>query len=106
MVLFWLLVALLASLLALGPRLKLTPTHIVNLPLPYDPLTKLPVFTAGRRPQLFYFVAMLAFGVLLAFALREIFGWVGRRLPNGSVVHTVSRGSARYRVRSWGSHLR
>jgi hypothetical protein len=75
--LFWALVAVFASLLAMGPQLKLTPTRIVNLPLPYDPLTRLPVFTAGRRPQLFYFVAMLAFGVLLAFALREIFRWLG-----------------------------
>ncbi len=73
MVLFWGVVALLASLLALGPRLKLTAGHVIDLPLPYDPLTQLPVFSAGRRPQLFYFVAMLAFGVLFAFALRELF---------------------------------
>src|SRR5262249_33696808 len=69
MVVFWLLVGVAASLLALGPRLKMTPTHVIDLPLPYDPLTKLPVFTAGRRPQLFYYIAVLAFGVLLAFAL-------------------------------------
>ncbi len=72
-VLFWAIVAVGASLLALGPRLKLTPEHIIDLPLPYDPLTQLPVFSTGRRPQLFYFVAMLAFGVLFAFALRELF---------------------------------
>ncbi len=77
-VLFWLLIAAGGSLLALGPRLKLTPTRIIDLPLPYDPLTRLPVLTAGRRPQLFYFIAMLAFGVLLAFALREIFMWLVR----------------------------
>ena len=75
-VLFWALVALFASILALGPRLKLTDGHIIDLPLPYDPLTRLPVFTAGRRPQLFYFIAMLAFGVLVAFALRELFIWL------------------------------
>lgn len=79
-VLFWLLVAAGGSLLALGPRLKLTPTRIMDLPLPYDPLTQLPVFTAGRRPQLFYFIAMLAFGVLLAFALREIALWLAQRM--------------------------
>ncbi len=79
MVLFWGIVALLASILALGPRLKLTANHIIDLPLPYDPLTRLPVFTAGRRPQLFYFVAMLAFAVLFAFALRELFLWLAQR---------------------------
>jgi len=72
-VVFWAIVALLASLLALGPRLKLTAGRVIDLPLPYDPLTQLPVFSAGRRPQLFYFIAMLAFGVLFAFALRELF---------------------------------
>jgi len=74
--LFWAIVAFSASIVALGPRLKLTSGHVINLPLPYDPLTRLPVFTAGRRPQLFYFVAMLAFGVLFAFALRELFLWL------------------------------
>ncbi|HEY8292169.1 MAG TPA: hypothetical protein VIG44_06770, partial [Thermomicrobiales bacterium] len=64
MVAFWMIVAVCASLLALGPRLRLTANHSIDLPLPYDPLTRLPVFTAGRRPQLFYFIAMLAFGVL------------------------------------------
>ena len=75
-VLFWAIVALCASLLALGPRLKLTTGHVIDVPLPYDPLTQLPVFTAGRRPQLFYFIAMLAFGVLFAFALRELLRWL------------------------------
>jgi hypothetical protein len=74
-VLFWAIVAVCASLLALGPRLRLTASRSIDLPLPYDPLTRLPVFTAGRRPQLFYFIALLAFGVLLAFALRELALW-------------------------------
>lgn len=93
-VLFWAIVALLASILALGPRLKLTPDRIIDLPLPYDPLTRLPVFTAGRRPQLFYFVAMLAFGVLLAFALRELFAWLDRaiaRADRGTRFDSTSR---------------
>ena len=88
MVAFWAIVAFFASLLALGPRLKLTPGHVVDLPLPYDPLTRLPVFTAGRRPQLFYFIAMLAFGALLAFAVRELFlqirGIIARRECGGA----------------------
>ncbi|HEY8291142.1 MAG TPA: hypothetical protein VIG44_01575, partial [Thermomicrobiales bacterium] len=80
MVAFWMIVAVCASLLALGPRLRLTANHSIDLPLPYDPLTHLPVFTAGRRPQLFYFIAMLAFGVLLAFALRELAVWFRARI--------------------------
>lgn len=83
-VFFWLLVAAGGSLLALGPQLKVTPERIVDLPLPYDPLTQLPVFTAGRRPQLFYFVAMLAFGALLAFGLRELFVWLARPGAGGA----------------------
>ncbi|MGI8689300.1 MAG: hypothetical protein ACR2M3_12040 [Thermomicrobiales bacterium] len=76
MIIFWAIVAAGASLLALGPGLKLTEGHVIDLPLPYDPLTRLPVFTAGRRPQLFYFIAMLAFGMLVAFALRELCIWL------------------------------
>ena len=99
-VLFWALVAVFASILALGPRLKLTDGHIIDLPLPYDPLTRLPVFTAGRRPQLFYFIAMLAFGVLVAFALRELFIWLrrahraarGRRGIRPAVARRANRG--------------
>lgn len=93
-VVFWAIIALFASLLALGPRLKLTAGHVINLPLPYGPLTRLPVFTAGQRPQLFYFIAMLAFGVLVAFALRELFIWlravIGRR-KRGAAFNRVSR---------------
>lgn len=93
-VLFWAVVALVASLLALGPRLKLTTGHIIDLPLPYDPLTRLPVVTAGRRPQLFYFIALLAFGALFAFALRELFVWlraISARRERGVAFRRVSR---------------
>ncbi|MDQ6833972.1 MAG: hypothetical protein M3008_11285 [Chloroflexota bacterium] len=91
---FWAIVALLASLLALGPSLKLTENRVIDLPLPYDPLTRLPVFTAGRRPQLFYFIAMLAFGVLCAFALRELFVWLRAvivRRERSAVFNRLSR---------------
>ncbi|MGI8855322.1 MAG: hypothetical protein ACR2JW_06200 [Thermomicrobiales bacterium] len=93
-VLFWAIVALFASVLALGPRLKLTEGHVIDLPLPYDPLTRLPVFTAGRRPQLFSFIAMLAFGVVFAFALRELFVWLRHviaRRECGAVSDRLSR---------------
>lgn len=93
-VLFWAIVAIAASVIALGPRLKVTPDHVIDLPLPYDPLTQLPVFTAGRRPQLFYVVAMLAFGVLFAFALRELFlrlERAGARRERGTAFGALSR---------------
>jgi hypothetical protein len=93
-VLFWAIIAVFASILALGPRLKLTDGHVIDLPLPYDPLTRLPVFTAGRRPQLFYFIAMLAFGILAAFALRELFIWFRRvvaRRDAGAISARLSR---------------
>ncbi len=93
-VLFWAIVALLASILALGPRLKLTTGRVIDLPLPYDLLTRLPVFTAGRRPQLFYFIALLGFGVLVAFALRELFIWllhIFARWERGAVSDRLAR---------------
>lgn len=70
---FWSLTALVGSVVSLGPRLKVTPERAVtNIPLPYALLTDLPAFSVGRRPQLFYFIALLGFGALLAFAMREI----------------------------------
>ncbi len=115
-VVFWGVVALLASLLALGPRLKVTAGHVIDLPLPYDPLTHLPVFSAGRRPQLFYFVALLAFGVLFAFALRELFtrleatiarrqqgavpAWLSRSVPIALVAATLIITLAPFAVRT------
>jgi len=117
MVRFWALVAALGSVLALGPRLKLSqgPTATA-IPLPYGVLTQLPVFNVGRRPQLFYFIAMLAFGVLLAFALRELFpgmqrfvtrrgrgkgtgGW-SRAIPAALVASTLIVTLAPFAVRS------
>ena len=81
------IVTLSPFVLALGPRLATDPEPYHRSAAAVDPRTRLPVFTAGRRPQLFYFIAMLAFGVLFAFALRELFLWlqqvIARRQTRG-----------------------
>lgn len=68
---FWAGIAIVASVVSLGPHLqfhRFTPTRI---PLPAALLYKAPVLNVGRKPHEFYAsLAMLAFGALFAFALR------------------------------------
>ncbi len=80
-VIFWGVVAAVGAVLSLGPYLKLTPgREATSVPLPYAVLYRLPVLSVGRRPQLFYFIALLGFAVLFAFGLREVLRTVGRLL--------------------------
>ncbi len=69
---FWAICGGMAALMTLGPRLIFAGT-ITDLPMPYALLYRLPVLSAGRDPQRFYTLVMLAFGVLFAFGLLALF---------------------------------
>ncbi len=71
---FWGLTALIASILTLGPHLKLTAADDkgTGLPLPYGWLGSLPVLNIGRDPGRYYLIALLGFGFLFGLALREL----------------------------------
>jgi hypothetical protein len=72
-IIFWLIAGLLTSILTLGPELKLLPgDDTTSFPMPYALFYKLPILNIGRDPERFYIVAMLGFGLMLAFALREL----------------------------------
>jgi len=74
---YWAVVALVGGALSLGPYLKLIPgSTATRVPLPYAAIYNLPVFSVGRRPQLFLFVALLGCGALLAVALRALTDWL------------------------------
>ena len=70
---YWAVVAFVGGALSLGPYLKLVPGNTATrVPLPYAAIYELPVFSVGRRPQLFLFVMLLGCGALLAIALRAL----------------------------------
>lgn len=76
-VFFWAAVAVVGVICSLGPYLKLVPGRTgTAIPLPYAALYQLPVLSVGRRPQLFYFIALLGFGALLAFAVHAVARWL------------------------------
>ncbi len=73
LIVFWAIAAGLASLLTLGPRLKLVPgDEDTGIPMPYALLYKLPILNIGRDPERFYIIALIGFGLLLAFVLRQL----------------------------------
>ncbi|MEI6047177.1 MAG: hypothetical protein WCS37_22775, partial [Chloroflexota bacterium] len=76
--LFWLLLTLFAEVMALGPRLILN-EQLTEIPMPYNWLYKLPVFSTGRDPARFYTIAMLGSGILVAFGLRYFLEWIGSK---------------------------
>ncbi len=81
MVIFWIITAIVASVISLGPELKLTQTaddQTTGIPMPYALFYKLPVLSIGRDPGRFYLLAMLGFGLLLAYGLRELLAGVER----------------------------
>jgi hypothetical protein len=81
MVISWAGIALVALVIALGPRLEIRPLTPTRIPLPYTLIARLPVLNIGRKPQEYYgSLAMLAFGVLFAFALRACIPYVRRCL--------------------------
>lgn len=93
-VIYWVVVALVGGVLSLGPRLKLVPGNTAtNLPLPYAAIYQLPVFSVGRRPQLFLFIALLGCGALLAVGLRALTDWltplIARRWRRGTRHGTI-----------------
>ena len=78
---FWSLVAGLSSVLSLGAHLKLTSDGPVSdLGLPYNWLGNLPILNIGRDPGRYWLLAMLSFGIMLAFALRELGPLLGQFL--------------------------
>ncbi len=70
----WLIIALAASLLALGPVLRLA-GKVVTLGegryiiLPYFLITKLPFFSWGRTPARLHFTAMFAISILATYGI-------------------------------------
>jgi hypothetical protein len=95
---FWLIAGLSAAVMSLGPKLFVGGTQ-TDLALPYSLLYKLPVLSAGRDPQRFYTLAMLAFGVLAAFGLVYLLGLVAKanlpakKLFSGGLVGAILVGS-------------
>ncbi len=67
---FWAIIVAVGSVLALGPRLLLTPDRRTEIPTPYTLLMRLPLLSSGRKPDLYYAsLAMLGMSVLLSIAL-------------------------------------
>lgn len=82
----WVLVAVVAAVLSLGPFLKVGGQLVsfeagdgieTRVPLPYALLAHLPVFSLGRTPARFTFTLVLALAVLSAHGLNVLL----RRLP-------------------------
>jgi len=69
---FWATLAVVATVLSLGPVLKLTPDVYTRIPLPYAFVQDLPLLSASRKVHLFFTaLTMPAVGVLFAVAVRE-----------------------------------
>jgi hypothetical protein len=85
-VFFWGIAAFLAAILTLGPVLIWTPLPMDGTPLPpgavtaislpYSIIQKLPVLSIGRDPGRYYMITLLGVGVLTAFAIQGIAGWL------------------------------
>ncbi len=69
--------------MALGPFL-LVGGKLTSFQLPYQVMYKLPVLSTGRDPQRFYSIAMLGFGVLVAFGLKAFIEYLPHSLPGKS----------------------
>ncbi len=66
---FWLLLSVVALVMALGPELRLTRDTNTHLPLPYALFRLLPGVSITRAPARFVILAMLGLAVLAAFSL-------------------------------------
>jgi hypothetical protein len=89
---FWLVCGFAALVLSLGPKLFFAGQE-TEIPLPYALLYKLPVLNAGRDPQRFYTLLMLAFGVLAAVGLLYLLNRITQaKLPNKAVFSAMLAG--------------
>ena len=69
---FWAMLAVVATVLSLGPVLKLTPDVYTRIPLPYVLVQNLPLLSASRKVHLFFTaLTMPAVSVFFAVAVRE-----------------------------------
>jgi hypothetical protein len=78
--LFWLGLAVLFSVLALGPVLLVGGAD-TGITMPYRVFQDLPVFNIGRNPRRFTLIASLAVAILSAFGIRALLSWLQARLP-------------------------
>jgi hypothetical protein len=79
----WVIVALVASILALGPTLRIAGQIITigadkTVTLPYYLFTKLPLLSWGRTPARFNFTAVFAIAILATYGLAWLFSHVKR----------------------------
>ena len=79
----WVIVAFVASILALGPTLRIAGQIITigadkTVTLPYYLFTKLPLLSWGRTPARFNFTAVFAIAILATYGLAWLFSHVKR----------------------------
>jgi hypothetical protein len=97
--LWWLVVAVGFTLLAMGPRLQID-GQMLNLPLPYHLLSKLiPAFSITGIPGRFIVMTSLALAILAAYGLATLIDWLPNKIHHQPA--TESRKISRPRLTSF-----